>query len=718
MEEKIIQDKQENIIQTNNLLDQKLQLLDYTLNSYLQEPLFEQLMQKPLTAEQFDTFHTINNQLNYLANFGPDQTKVEVASIKGNWDISHSSLRQLNDAEKKQIVLKYLPLPFSSTWLKEKSARNEIMLVKQIPLYKKKKYGVVISHFPIQSITNVIQAQANTSTVFIYNKDGTLLYQNNPSKEKVVDQSIVSKVLNENQNQTGIINVNSKESGNYKVAYSKSQYNGWLYVTKIEQSYITSAMESTIIKTIFISLIMLTLTIIIAYFSSDYFSKPIRELQKFIPKNGKDECKDEFEQIGKSIREVIDKNQSLEGIVISQQDQLKTLFILNLFHGRKTETYLEELKYFNYPTKWNSLYVLVFQIDHFDKQDYTKEEKVLLTFSINKLIFEIIPEDEQFSPVAIDSNTQATILICKDEDCLHNQLIIKKYAEEIQKTVKAFFNTAISIGISNPFEKLIESEGAFSEGLEALKYRLTVGKESIIFYENVLDIFNHKQIKLHFPKTLESQLFDAIKSGESTKAKELLHLLLEELFNNSTNPYELEINIMRFLNDLLGLMQLMGMDTFMIENHKTIYNTVSEFKTAEEVENFLKYKLVFPMIETIEERTNSQYKNISDQIVHIIQNEFDTYITLELIASRLHYNPNYLSSIFKKEFKQTFSEYLAQYRYYMAKKWLQETDMSVREIAERLQYNNSQNFIRSFRKQEGTTPGKFREQHRYESVVL
>jgi AraC-type DNA-binding domain-containing proteins len=45
----------------------------------------------------------------------------------------------------------------------------------------------------------------------------------------------------------------------------------------------------------------------------------------------------------------------------------------------------------------------------------------------------------------------------------------------------------------------------------------------------------------------------------------------------------------------------------------------------------------------------------------------------------------------------------------MAKKWLKESDLKIVEIAERLQYNNSANFIRSFRKTIGMTPGQYRE---------
>jgi AraC-like DNA-binding protein len=57
---------------------------------------------------------------------------------------------------------------------------------------------------------------------------------------------------------------------------------------------------------------------------------------------------------------------------------------------------------------------------------------------------------------------------------------------------------------------------------------------------------------------------------------------------------------------------------------------------------------------------------------------------------------------------------LSQYRLQVAKDWLINTDMTIKEIAERLQYSNSHNFIRSFRKSEGITPGQYRVKYRGE----
>ncbi|WP_167859442.1 helix-turn-helix domain-containing protein [Paenibacillus cymbidii] len=95
----------------------------------------------------------------------------------------------------------------------------------------------------------------------------------------------------------------------------------------------------------------------------------------------------------------------------------------------------------------------------------------------------------------------------------------------------------------------------------------------------------------------------------------------------------------------------------------------------------------------------------------MIETGFDTELTLDDCARRMNYSPNYLTKVFRKETGVTFSDYLATHRLKMAKMWLVETDMKVAEIAEKLKYNTPANFIRYFRKMEGTTPGQYREQY-------
>lgn len=104
--------------------------------------------------------------------------------------------------------------------------------------------------------------------------------------------------------------------------------------------------------------------------------------------------------------------------------------------------------------------------------------------------------------------------------------------------------------------------------------------------------------------------------------------------------------------------------------------------------------------------------DLSKEVIAMIQQRFDTDITLEQCAQELHCHPMYLWQLFKEQTNQTFSQYLENYRFYMAKKWLIETAKSVSEIADLLRYSNAQNFIRSFKKKTGMTPGKYRERNR------
>lgn len=131
-----------------------------------------------------------------------------------------------------------------------------------------------------------------------------------------------------------------------------------------------------------------------------------------------------------------------------------------------------------------------------------------------------------------------------------------------------------------------------------------------------------------------------------------------------------------------------------------------------EIERWFWKTMITPLIGIFRDRQEEQYHKLSEKIIDLIQQYYDTDLTLEECAARLHYNANYLSGVFRKETNVSFSDYLTMYRFKMAKKWLAESNLPIKDIAARLKYNNSQNFIRSFRKQEGMTPGQYRDKYK------
>lgn len=187
-----------------------------------------------------------------------------------------------------------------------------------------------------------------------------------------------------------------------------------------------------------------------------------------------------------------------------------------------------------------------------------------------------------------------------------------------------------------------------------------------------------------------------------------LYPLLADMMKHSKNPMNLEVTLMRFVNNLIQLEQHIGAEVLLTPDNANLYHRLLNIRNPEEIERILVDEVILPMVKCMKEKTNHQFRSIADRIASIIRAEYDQELSLESISERLHYSPNYLSSIFKKEYGMTFTEFLMNYRLDIARKWLVDTDMTIKDIAERLQYQNPQNFIRSFRKKEHVTPGAYR----------
>lgn len=83
-------------------------------------------------------------------------------------------------------------------------------------------------------------------------------------------------------------------------------------------------------------------------------------------------------------------------------------------------------------------------------------------------------------------------------------------------------------------------------------------------------------------------------------------------------------------------------------------------------------------------------------------------ITLEDIAQRFHYTPEYTSALIKKTTGLTYTQILQKIRIEKAQVLLQDTNMSVANIASEIGYENTEHFIRVFKKVNHMTPTEYR----------
>jgi YesN/AraC family two-component response regulator len=134
------------------------------------------------------------------------------------------------------------------------------------------------------------------------------------------------------------------------------------------------------------------------------------------------------------------------------------------------------------------------------------------------------------------------------------------------------------------------------------------------------------------------------------------------------------------------------------------------FKALNSCQTWDELKQCFEHIHSLLFQASSSI-NRSDQfaeVVNYIKEHYQEELSIDWFAGKMNMSVSHFSRTFKEAVGEKYMEYITKYRLSMAKKLLNETDLKIEEIAERVGYLGSNAFIRMFRKYEGITPGKYR----------
>lgn len=94
-------------------------------------------------------------------------------------------------------------------------------------------------------------------------------------------------------------------------------------------------------------------------------------------------------------------------------------------------------------------------------------------------------------------------------------------------------------------------------------------------------------------------------------------------------------------------------------------------------------------------------------LLQYIQENFAS-VTLDQIAERFHYTPEHTSRLIKSTTGLTFTQILQRIRIEKAQVLLQDTNLTVTDIANQVGYETTEHFIRLFKKEMKVTPTQFR----------
>lgn len=117
--------------------------------------------------------------------------------------------------------------------------------------------------------------------------------------------------------------------------------------------------------------------------------------------------------------------------------------------------------------------------------------------------------------------------------------------------------------------------------------------------------------------------------------------------------------------------------------------------------------LFFETLERVLGHRQTENK-IYNEILEYLNNSYQNNIELKDCALKFHTSSSYISRLFRKYSSTSFISYLNEIRIKSAVKLLEETDISIKEVAFKVGYNNLNYFYRIFKKHTGVTPSVFK----------
>jgi YesN/AraC family two-component response regulator len=115
------------------------------------------------------------------------------------------------------------------------------------------------------------------------------------------------------------------------------------------------------------------------------------------------------------------------------------------------------------------------------------------------------------------------------------------------------------------------------------------------------------------------------------------------------------------------------------------------------------------------ESQRKEYSRDIDYIQYYIQKNIDKKVELEDIAQIIGYSPKYMSRYFLQETGMKFNDYRLGIKMKKAKEYLETTPYRIKQITYLLGYENSESFVRIFKKKTGMTPSEYRNKYRKSS---
>lgn len=290
-----------------------------------------------------------------------------------------------------------------------------------------------------------------------------------------------------------------------------------------------------------------------------------------------------------------------------------------------------------------------------------------------------------------------------DDTAKSDREYIQKFYDRIRKAI----SYKVSLYIGQKTDSISRISESYKTATIARTFQLFSKEKDIAYYDEIGG--NTRTNKCCINKEMMDELVRAIEENDKEVIDRKIDIIYEHFKELATEPDMIKINLNYMLFNLINLARELDHESDLEEVYRMIgqggYNQISTrgsikyFKEfAQEYSNYLS------------QLRQHAFGGVITEIEKEITDHYMENLSLKSLSEKYYINSAYLGQIFKKQYGNSFKDYLNNYRIDRAAEMLIRTDEKIYLVANAVGFNNTDYFISKFVQIKGITPLQYRKQ--------
>ncbi|MGG1516525.1 response regulator [Paenibacillus oryzisoli] len=321
---------------------------------------------------------------------------------------------------------------------------------------------------------------------------------------------------------------------------------------------------------------------------------------------------------------------------------------------------------------------------------------------VRKALESVSKNEGIISWMSESSNGVYALLPCQEFLDTDNSKIIG-FAKRLIDACETQESLSVSVGISRTMNSYFDLPEAIRQTGVCMDYRMLLGKKSMLAFDAIEMIVSEKEKESLMSVNKVAEL---LRTGEANGIRDAISDVYRRMLSVGASRKDIQhfcIGLIERSEDVLLEFGIEPNARASVEIRELMLSSLILTDMMKALERYL-----LDNSEEIRRLLSQSPKRIVAETIHLIDSEYMSELTLQMVAKRLNVNYSYLSRLIKKETGKNFTDILWECRIEAAKVKLLKEDLKAYEIAYAVGFKDSAHFSILFKKFTGCTPSEYK----------